>query len=185
MIRGKKLRPLAVIGDKPVELDGYGVIEPLTKSMPGFKAPGQLLRHLHPKGVPPEVIATVEKIWTEQMVNSPRSSNTRRAAARSSRRSREPKRRRSYSPRCRRTRGRRPIPARRRSRPTRSESRGRKLRSKSHVVAAPLAGGTRRRRNRLDHRGLRLAAAPRPHRRASCGRRSAASSRSCRGRWTG
>jgi len=70
MIRGKKLRPLAVIGDKPVELDGYGVIEPLTKSMPGFKAPANYFGIFIPKGVPPEVIATVEKIWTEQMVNS-------------------------------------------------------------------------------------------------------------------
>ena len=39
MIRGKKLRPLAVVGDKPLEIDGYGVIEPLTKSLPGFKDP--------------------------------------------------------------------------------------------------------------------------------------------------
>jgi hypothetical protein len=39
MIRGKKLRALAVVGDKAVELDGYGTIEPLTKTLPSFKAP--------------------------------------------------------------------------------------------------------------------------------------------------
>ena len=49
MIRGKKLRPLAVVGDKPVELDGYGTIEPLTKSLPQLQGAGQLLRHLHPE----------------------------------------------------------------------------------------------------------------------------------------
>jgi len=70
MIRGKKLRPLAVIGDKPIELDGYGVIEPLTKSIPGFKAPANYFGIFIPKGVPPEVIATMEKIWAEQIVNS-------------------------------------------------------------------------------------------------------------------
>ena len=70
MIRGKKLRPLAVVGDKPVELDGYGVIEPLTKSVPGFKAPANYFGIFIPKGVPPEVIATVEKIWAEQIANS-------------------------------------------------------------------------------------------------------------------
>jgi tripartite-type tricarboxylate transporter receptor subunit TctC len=70
MIRGKKLRALAVIGDKPVELDGYGVIEPLTKWVPGFKAPANYFGIFIPKGVPPEVIATVEKIWAEQIVNS-------------------------------------------------------------------------------------------------------------------
>jgi tripartite-type tricarboxylate transporter receptor subunit TctC len=70
MIRGKKLRALAVIGDKPVEIDGYGVIEPLTKTLPGFKAPANYFGIFIPKGVPPEVIATVEKIWTDQIVNS-------------------------------------------------------------------------------------------------------------------
>ena len=49
MIRGKRLRPLAVVGDKPVELDGFGTIEPLTKSMPALQGAGQLLRHLHPE----------------------------------------------------------------------------------------------------------------------------------------
>ena len=49
MIRGKRLRPLAVVGDKPVELDGYGTIEPLTKSMPQLQGAGELLRHLHPE----------------------------------------------------------------------------------------------------------------------------------------
>ena len=70
MIRGKRLRPLAVVGDKPVELDGYGTIEPLTKSMPQFKEPANYFGIFIPKSVPPEVIATVEKIWTDQITNS-------------------------------------------------------------------------------------------------------------------
>ncbi|MBK9675780.1 MAG: tripartite tricarboxylate transporter substrate binding protein [Betaproteobacteria bacterium] len=70
MIRGKKLRPLAVIGDKPVELDGYGVIEPMTKWMPGFKEPANYFGIFIPKGVPPEVIATVEKIWANEIARS-------------------------------------------------------------------------------------------------------------------
>ena len=70
MIRGKKLRALAVIGDKPVELDGYGTIEPLTKTLPSFKAPANYFGIFIPKSVPPEVIATVEKIWAEQIANS-------------------------------------------------------------------------------------------------------------------
>ena len=70
MIRGKKLRPLAVIGDKPVELDGYGTIDPLTKTLPTFKAPANYFGIFIPKSVPPEVIATVEKIWAEQIAKS-------------------------------------------------------------------------------------------------------------------
>ena len=53
MIRGKRLRPLAVVGDKPVELDGYGTIEPLTKSMPQFKEPANYFGIFIPKSVPP------------------------------------------------------------------------------------------------------------------------------------
>jgi len=70
MIRGKKLRALAVIGDKPIELDGYGTIDPLTKTLPTFKAPANYFGIFIPKGVPPEVIATVEKIWAEQIAKS-------------------------------------------------------------------------------------------------------------------
>ena len=70
MIRGKRLRPLAVIGDKALELDGYGTIEPLTKWLPSFKAPANYFGIFIPKGVPPEVIATVEKIWNDQIKNS-------------------------------------------------------------------------------------------------------------------
>jgi tripartite-type tricarboxylate transporter receptor subunit TctC len=70
MIRGKRLRPLAVVGDKPVELDGYGTIEPITKSLPTFKEPANYFGIFIPKSVPPQVIATVDKIWREQIQNS-------------------------------------------------------------------------------------------------------------------
>ncbi len=70
MIRGKRLRPLGVIGDKPVELDGFGTIEPLTKTFPNLKSPANYFGIFIPRSVPPEVIATVEKIWAEQISKS-------------------------------------------------------------------------------------------------------------------
>ncbi len=70
MIRGKRLRPLAVIGDKSVELDGYGTIEPLTKTLPNFREPANYFGIFIPRSVPTEVIATVEKIWKENIANS-------------------------------------------------------------------------------------------------------------------
>jgi tripartite-type tricarboxylate transporter receptor subunit TctC len=70
MIRGKRLRALAVVGDRPVELDGYGTIEPLTKTLPTFKAPANHFGIFVPKGVPPQVIATLEKIWAENVATS-------------------------------------------------------------------------------------------------------------------
>ncbi|HVE49531.1 MAG TPA: tripartite tricarboxylate transporter substrate binding protein [Casimicrobiaceae bacterium] len=70
MIRGKRLRPLAVIGDRPVELEGFGTIEPVTKWLPQFKEPANYFGIFIPRSVPPEVIATVEKIWSSDIQNS-------------------------------------------------------------------------------------------------------------------
>ena len=70
MIRGKRLRPLATVSDKPLELEGYGVIPPLSDFVPGFTAPANYFGIFIPKGVPDEVIKTLEKIWAEQIVKS-------------------------------------------------------------------------------------------------------------------
>ncbi len=70
MIRGKRLRPLATVSDKPLELEGYGKIPPLSDTLPGFTAPTNYFGIFIPKGVPDEVIATVEKIWKETIANN-------------------------------------------------------------------------------------------------------------------
>jgi tripartite-type tricarboxylate transporter receptor subunit TctC len=70
MIRGKRLRPLAAISDKPLELEGYGIIPPLSQTLPGFTAPANYFGIFIPKGVPDAVIKTVEKIWAETIANS-------------------------------------------------------------------------------------------------------------------
>ncbi len=70
MIRGKRLRPLAVVGDKPLELEGFGTIAPLSQTVPGLHAPANYFGIFIPKGVPDEVVKTVEKIWNEQIVKS-------------------------------------------------------------------------------------------------------------------
>ena len=70
MIRGKRLRPLAVVGDKPLELEGFGTIPPLSATVPGFSAPPNYFGIFIPKGVPDDVVKTVEKIWNEQMPKS-------------------------------------------------------------------------------------------------------------------
>jgi tripartite-type tricarboxylate transporter receptor subunit TctC len=70
MIRGKRLRPLATVGDKPLELEGYGTIQPLSQVLPGFSAPANYFGIFLPKGVPDEVVKTLEKIWSEQISKS-------------------------------------------------------------------------------------------------------------------
>jgi tripartite-type tricarboxylate transporter receptor subunit TctC len=70
MIRGKRLRPLATVSDKPLELEGYGTIEPLSKTIQGFTAPANYFGIFVPKGVPDDVVRTLERIWAESVVRS-------------------------------------------------------------------------------------------------------------------
>jgi tripartite-type tricarboxylate transporter receptor subunit TctC len=70
MIRAKRIRPLAVVGDKPLELEGYGTIPPITQVIPGFKAPTNYFGIFVPKGVPAPVVQTLEKIWADKIAGS-------------------------------------------------------------------------------------------------------------------
>jgi tripartite-type tricarboxylate transporter receptor subunit TctC len=70
MIRGKRLRPLAAVSDKPLELEGYGTIPPLSATVPGFTAPANYFGIFIPHGVPDEVVKTVERIWTQNIAKS-------------------------------------------------------------------------------------------------------------------
>jgi tripartite-type tricarboxylate transporter receptor subunit TctC len=70
MIRGKRLRPLAAVSDKPLELEGFGTIPPLSATVPGFSAPTNYFGIFIPKGVPDDVVKTVERIWTQNIAKS-------------------------------------------------------------------------------------------------------------------
>jgi tripartite-type tricarboxylate transporter receptor subunit TctC len=63
MIRGKRLRALATVSDKPLELEGYGTIPALSDTLPGFSAPANYFGIFIPKGVPDDVVKTVERAW--------------------------------------------------------------------------------------------------------------------------
>ncbi len=70
MIRGKRLRPLAAVSDRPLELEGFGTIEPITKWVPGMRVPTNYFGIFIPKGVPPDVVATLEKLWAENIASN-------------------------------------------------------------------------------------------------------------------
>lgn len=70
MIRGKRIRPLATVSDRALEIEGYGTIEPVSKFIPGFKSPANYFGIFIPKGVPPEVVATVQKVWADNIANN-------------------------------------------------------------------------------------------------------------------
>jgi len=70
MIRGKRLRPLATVSDKALELEGFGTIPPLSDVVPGFTAPANYFGIFIPKGVPDDVVKTVERIWAQNIAKS-------------------------------------------------------------------------------------------------------------------
>ena len=63
MIRAKRLRPLAVLSDQPLELEGFGTIPPVTASVTGFKPDPNYFGIFIHKDVPANVRETVDAVW--------------------------------------------------------------------------------------------------------------------------
>jgi len=69
MIRGKRLRPLAVVGNVGITLGDYKV-DPVTEWVPKLPEVATHFGIIIPKGVPGDVIATLDKIWAERISKS-------------------------------------------------------------------------------------------------------------------
>lgn len=72
MIRGRRLVPLAVQAEQPVELQGYGMIPSLRQWLPTIPAPLNYFGIWAPKGVPDPVVQTVAQVWKDRIANSQR-----------------------------------------------------------------------------------------------------------------
>jgi tripartite-type tricarboxylate transporter receptor subunit TctC len=70
MIRGERLRPLAVVGSLPLEIDGYGTIPPITEWLDNVPVVSTHFGIFLPKGVPDEVVATFNDIWANEIAQS-------------------------------------------------------------------------------------------------------------------
>lgn len=70
MIRAGRLRPLAVLSDQPLEIEGIDPIPPITDTIPDFEVAADYFGILIPTGAPDEVYATVERIWNEEVATS-------------------------------------------------------------------------------------------------------------------
>ena len=70
MIKGKRLRPLAVVADQPLSIEGVGTIQPITQTLRGFPKVTTAFGIFIPKGVPAEVAATMDRVWNERIANS-------------------------------------------------------------------------------------------------------------------
>jgi len=64
------MRALATVSDKPLVVEGYGTIPPLSDTLPGFTAPANYFGIFIPNGVPDDVIQTVTKVWTDVIGHS-------------------------------------------------------------------------------------------------------------------
>ena len=70
MIKAKRLRPLAVVSSRPLEIEGYGSIPPITNWVKKLPSVDTAFGIMIPKGVPAEVVATMEKAWNERIAKS-------------------------------------------------------------------------------------------------------------------
>lgn len=70
LIRGGKLRALAVLSNQPLELDGVESIPPITNWLPDMALAPDYFGIFIPAGVPAEIVATVDKIWADKVMNA-------------------------------------------------------------------------------------------------------------------
>jgi tripartite-type tricarboxylate transporter receptor subunit TctC len=71
-IKGKRLIPLAAQSDKPVKLEGYGEIPPITKWLPKMPAPLNYFGIWVHKDAPKNVVETMDAVWKNKIAKSER-----------------------------------------------------------------------------------------------------------------
>lgn len=72
MIKGGRVKPLAVLSDQPLEIEGVEDIPPVTQFYPDFSAPGVTIQVgvFLPEGVPQEVLDRLTQVWENEIANS-------------------------------------------------------------------------------------------------------------------
>lgn len=70
MIRAGRLIPLAVLADKPLNLEGYGEIPPITNWIPEIKTANNYFGIWAPADVPANVVETMDAIWANVISKS-------------------------------------------------------------------------------------------------------------------
>jgi len=71
MIRAGRLRPLAVLSDQALSIEGIDTIAPITNWLPDMPVAPDYFGVLIPTGAPQEVYDTVAKAWQESVMTSP------------------------------------------------------------------------------------------------------------------
>jgi tripartite-type tricarboxylate transporter receptor subunit TctC len=68
LIRGGRLRALAVLSNQPLVIEGVDPVPPVTDWLPDMPIAPDYFGIFIPSGVPDEVVATVDRIWQEQVM---------------------------------------------------------------------------------------------------------------------
>ena len=72
MIRGRRLRPLAVQADNPITLTGFGEIPSVKRWLPNMPTPLNYFGIWAPKGVPDAVVQSMTMVWEQRIRESRR-----------------------------------------------------------------------------------------------------------------
>ena len=70
MLKAGKLRALAVLDDNPLNIQGYGIVPPVTQWIPEFKGAPIYFGIFIPKGVPSDMVQTLGKLWDSVIMKS-------------------------------------------------------------------------------------------------------------------
>ncbi|WP_299648859.1 tripartite tricarboxylate transporter substrate binding protein [uncultured Jannaschia sp.] len=70
MIRGGRLRPLTVLSDSALEVEGIDPVPPITDFLPEFEVAADYFGVFIPVGAPDEVYETMDQIWQDHVMNS-------------------------------------------------------------------------------------------------------------------
>ena len=70
-IRAGLIRPLTVLSDTALQVEGLDPVPPITDFIPDFPVAADYFGVFIPVGAPQEVYDTMDKIWEEKIMNSP------------------------------------------------------------------------------------------------------------------
>ena len=70
MIRAGRLRPLAVLSDSALEVEGIDPVPPITEFLPDFEVAADYFGVFIPVGAPDEVYETMDQVWQDHVMNS-------------------------------------------------------------------------------------------------------------------
>lgn len=70
MVRAGRLRPLAVVADQPLELEGFGSVPPITNWLDGVASAPNYFGIFIPADAPQAVLDSMDAVWSDKIATS-------------------------------------------------------------------------------------------------------------------